>query len=587
MKKWDILKKISSDTPFHIEDVVNMLLDSRGLESKKERDVFLHPFDPYTLNNIDVGIEKRSLATALNRISRAIKNKESIVVYADYDADGICAGAIIWETLHHLKGNVMPYIPRRSDEGYGLSKLGIDNVVAQYHPGLIVTVDHGITAKDNVAYAKSLGIDVIVTDHHVKPEYLPDCIIVHTTQLCGAGVSWFVAKELLSGSGLNVPQSLTPFNERSSVDKELLALAAIGTIADLVPLVGPNRAIVKYGLEAINTTKRVGLDALIADAGLSKGKLSTFEISHILAPRLNAMGRLEHAMDALRLICTLQKDRALELAQKLSLTNKERQQMTVEMTAHALEIIKGTSLSKQGSSLGKKLIFLAHESYNQGVIGLIAGKLVEEYYLPALVIAKGEFISKASARSISGFNIVEAIRSCSDILIDVGGHPMAAGFTVETKNLVILQERMEILAEKELDEEKLTRKLKIDAEIPLEIVGVELWTALQQFQPFGFGNYEPVFVSKNVKVTDARLIGADGKHLKLKINQLTDPTNPSTSLRTSPTNLTNSLDAIAFNQGSLYNKLQPNAIIDIAYTIDMNEWNGKSNLQLKIKDIQQ
>jgi single-stranded-DNA-specific exonuclease len=541
MKKWEILNK------FHDEDIVQVLLKNRGLNKKQDIENFLNPGDPSTLTSEAVEIDAPSLHQAIQRIKKAIEKRESIVVYADYDADGITAGAIMWEALHELRATVMPYIPHRVDEGYGLSKIGIDNVVEQYHSKLIITVDHGISGKEKVDYAKSLGIDVIITDHHVKSKDLPDCTIVHTTKLCGAGVSWFLAKELTPSSSLE--------------------LAAIGTIADMVPLVGPNRAIVKHGLEIINKTNRVGLNALVKESGLTKGELSVFDVSHVLAPRLNAMGRLEHALDALRLLCTHRKERAMELAQKLGLTNKERQQLTVDTTAHALEIIKGTSLFKQGSALGKKLIFLAHESYNQGVIGLVAGKLVEEHYLPTIVVSKGELISKASARSISGFNIVEAIRQMSDILIDVGGHPMAAGFTVETKNLGVLQDRLEKLAEKELDEEKLTRVLKVDAEIPLEFVTEELWRKLQDFQPFGFGNPEPVFATRDVKVKDARLVGSAGKHLKLRLQ---------------PT----AMEAIAFNFGSLYGKLQPNAVVDIAYSINRDTWNGNSRLQLKIKDIQ-
>ncbi|MEK7065564.1 MAG: single-stranded-DNA-specific exonuclease RecJ, partial [Patescibacteria group bacterium] len=409
----------------------------------------------------------------------AIEKKESVVVYADYDADGITAGAIMWETLHKLGADVMPYIPHRVEEGYGLSIKGIDTVREKYNATLIVTVDHGITAWEKVKYAQSLGIDVIVTDHHVKPSKLPDCLIVHTTGISGAGVSWFVAKEL------------TPQPD--------LALAAIGTIADMMPLVGPNRSIAKYGLEAINKTSRVGLNALLADAGLTKGSLGTYEVSHMIAPRLNAMGRIEHALDALRLLCTGRKDKAAVLAQTLGLKNRERQQLTAETTVHALSLVPKTT---------KKLIFIVHESYNQGVIGLVAGKLVEEYYLPAIVVSKGEVYSKASARSIAGFNIVEAIRSASDILVDVGGHPMAAGFTVETKNLAALQDRLEKLAAKELSEDKLTRVLRIDAEIPLEMVTEELWQKLRAFEPFGFGNPEPTFATKRVKVAEARLVGA-------------------------------------------------------------------------------
>ncbi len=539
MKKWEILGKLEND------DVIPVLLHNRGLKTKKDIENFLHPPNPYSLKPSDVEINKSSLTLAANRIKRAIKNKESVVVYADYDADGITSGAIMWETLHHLGANVMPYIPHRVDEGYGLSVKGIDAVRELYHPTLIITVDHGITAKEKVAYASTLGIDVIVTDHHVKPAALPHCTIIHTTRLCGAGVSWFVAKEILDH-----------FKQTEiAVQHELLALAAIGTIADMVPLIGPNRSIVKEGLIVINKTQRIGLDALIREASLMKGTIATYEVSHILAPRLNAMGRIEHALDALRLLCTHRENKARELAQKLGLTNKERQQLTVETALHAKNLVPKTL---------KKLIFLAHETYNQGVIGLVAGKLVEEYYRPAVVVAKGEIYSKASARSIAGFNIVEAIRSNSDILVDVGGHPMAAGFTIETKNLPLLQRRLEELAEKELDENKLTRKLRVDMEIPLEVVTEELWKSIQDLQPFGFGNPEPVFITTGIIVDDIRLVGNDGKHLKLRLS---------------------GVDAIAFGMGDIYGKLKQGEAIDIAYTIDLDTWNGNRRLQLKIKDI--
>lgn len=284
------------------------------------------------------------------------------------------------------------------------------------------------------------------------------------------------------------------------------------------------------------------------------------------------MGRLEHAMDALRLLCTKQKDKAALLAQKLGMTNRDRQKLTEETVTHALGVLKGQALAVEGLALSnlRKLLFVVDPSYNPGVIGLVAGKLVEEYYRPTIVVSKGEVYSKASARSINGFNIVEAIRSCSDILVDVGGHPMAAGFTVETKHLIELEERLVGLAEKELDEDKLTRTLKIDAEIPLDLVTPELYKEIQQLQPFGFGNPEPVFATRGVKVLEARLVGLEGKHLKLKVVSL------------HPTHI---FDAIAFNQGALYGQLQSHPTIDLAYTIDMNTWNGTSRLQLKIKDI--
>jgi single-stranded-DNA-specific exonuclease len=271
------------------------------------------------------------------------------------------------------------------------------------------------------------------------------------------------------------------------------------------------------------------------------------------------MGRLVHAMDALRLLCTHREDKAILLARKLGLTNKERQQLTVDTSLHAKHIVQ--ERIKEGLP---KLLFVTHETYNQGVIGLVAGKLVEEYYRPAIVVARGLHVSKASARSIAGFNIVEAIKSCSDLLVDVGGHPMAAGFTVETKNLTELQTRLEGLADKKLTEALLTRELRIDTELPLAAVTNELWQKLREFEPFGFGSPEPVFATRGVTVSDTRLVGKDGKHLKLRVS---------------------SFDAIAFGMGKLLPQLAPGKPVDIAYTVDMNVWNGKKSLQLKLRDI--
>lgn len=555
-RKWQIHKEfVAGSQPITTESIVEAVLKDRGISTVKEREEFLNPTNPVTLTAADVGIDEEKLSAAIIRIMRAVKEKESIVVYADYDADGITAGAILWETLWKLGARVMPYIPHRVDEGYGLSEKGIDAVRLQYDPALIITVDHGITAKEQVEYAKKLGIEVIITDHHVKPDKLPKCIIVHTTKLSGSGVSWFLAKEL---NRINKTEN-----------RELIALPAIGTIADLLPLTGINRAIVKFGLSAMRKTNRIGLEALIRESGMEKSALDTYAVSHILAPRLNAMGRLEHALDALRLLCTNDGSKATLLAQKLGLTNKERQKLTEETVTHARDLF---TVSVSGDVSKKKLILLAHPSYNPGIIGLVAGRLVEEYYRPAIVLSIGDGFAKASARSIAGFNIVEAIRTCADLLVDVGGHPMAAGFTIAIENIDSLRKKLEALAEKELDDDKLTRVLKIDAEIPLGAIHQTLWKELQQLAPFGFGNYEPVFATRGVQVSDVRIIGATKKHLKLKVRE---PFSRDV------------VDAVAFNMAGEYGKLQSDALVDIAFTIDMNEWNGKRSLQLKVKDIQQ
>ena len=306
--------------------------------------------------------------------------------------------------------------------------------------------------------------------------------------------------------------------------------------------------------------------ALLKESGIIKDSITPYNISHGLAPRLNAVGRLEHAIDALRLLCTKNEEKAAMLSEKLGFTNKERQKITEDTVIHA----KGLVVEDDA-----KLLFVGDASYNQGIIGLVAGKLVEQYYKPSIVVSIGEEFTKASARSIVGFNIVEAIRECQDLLIDVGGHPMAAGFTVETKNIDALKLKLLEIAKRDISEEMLLRKLRVDAEIPLSVVTLDLYNAIQQLSPFGQGNYEPVFATKQVKVTEARLVGATGKHLKLRISSQTSLTSSNSLI----------LDCIAFGMGDLYGKLNEKPLVDIAYGIDLNVWNGTKKLQLVVKDI--
>ena len=391
---------------------------------------------------------------------------------------------------------------------------------------------------------------------------------MHTTQLAGAGVAWFVAKELISS------QSAVDYSQFNigNFKKELLALVAIGTIGDMVPLTHANRSIAKYGLDALNETERIGLKSLFENTGLELGNIGTYEVSFMIVPRLNAMGRIVHALDAMRLLCAPNVGRARELAQKLSETNRDRQKMTIDATFHAKEIV---ALGVKSKALSK-ILFIAHEEYNQGVIGLVAGKLVEEFYRPAIVVAIGERYSKASARSISGFNIIEAIRSCSELLIDCGGHPMAAGFTFETQKLVALKQKLETLAEAQINAELLTRILKIDTELDLKNINMDLWRTLVTLEPFGMGNPQPIFATRKVIIQDARLVGVEGKHLKLMVRSENNLTIKQ---------LNNGISAIGFGMGKYCVDLKIGQPIDIAYSLDLNEWNGRASLQLKLKDI--
>lgn len=554
MKKWNIRNTFVKESEQKEEEhILSILLGNRGITGNNDVAGFLNPPDPRSLTAMDVGIDTTELTRALKRIRTAIDNKESIVVYADYDADGITAGAVMWETLWKLGARVMPYIPDRKGEGYGLSRPGIDAVQDQFDPSLIITVDHGISARDNIAYAATLGIDVIVTDHHTKPEHPPECIVVHTTALSGSGVSWFVTKELLRAADKQ--------NENAG---DTVGLAAMGTIADLVPLTGPNRAIVKAGLEQLRKTGRFGFTALLADAGITGEALDTYSVSHMLAPRINAMGRIDHALDALRLLCTTDPVKAKVLARKLGLTNTERQKMTEESVQHAL------GLMPKEPEVIKKLIFIAHESYNQGIIGLVAGKLTERHYRPSVVLSIGDGVAKASARSIPGFNIIDAIRTCGDLLVDAGGHPMAAGFTVSTENLHLLEERLVAFAENTITDDMLVRSLDIDLGIPLWHMSESLWRAIRDMAPFGVGNPQPVFASVGLTVSDARIIGSNRTHVKFRVKG---------------EGMRSTIDAIAFTMADRYGDLVSGSPIDAAYTLDMNEWNGKRSLQLKVRDL--
>lgn len=542
---WKILNKPKEETLSN-KEIVEILLKNRGLETKKAIKEFLNPTDPVDFTAKDLGIDETEVKKAIKRIRKAIENGEDILVYGDYDADGICATAILWETLFKITKKVLPYIPERLSEGYGLNENSIKNLkLKNENLGLIITVDHGITASEKIKFAKNLGIDIIVCDHHQIGKEKPVCeAVVHTDQVCAAAISWFVSRELANSA-------------------DYLDLVAIASIADLESLVGINRSFVKFGLEALNKTCRLGILSILEEAGIEKGKIGTYEVGFIIAPRLNAMGRMGHALESLRLICTNHKDKAKGLAQKLGLTNKERQELTEEITLHARNLF----LEEYKDNF-PKLIIVSHESYKEGVIGLAAGKLTEEFYRPAIVISKGGVYSKASARSISGFNIIEAIRAVSELIVEAGGHPMAAGFTVETVKIEEFKERILKEAEKQITEEILEKSLKIDLELPFLLASLDLWKEIQNLTPFGLGNPEPVFAAE-AAVKDLRKVGATGKHLKIVLGF----------------GEKDFIEGIGFNLGERAEELALGDRVKVVYSLTLNEWNGNKKIEAKIKDI--
>ena len=380
-RRWEVLGKTPKRS-ISLKEIEKILLKNRGLTGEKARKEFLSPTAPEALTLKGLGINQLQVKKAVERIKKAGKKGEMIIVYGDYDADGISATAVLWERLYSLGLNVLPPIPERVSEGYGLNSESIKKLKEENPSlGLIVTVDHGIVAGAQVEAAKKLGIDVIVTDHHQPGGKKPKpYALIHTTQIGGAALAWILAREIKS--------------VRDGLD-----LVAIGTIADQLPLVGANRSFAKYGLVSLNSTQRVGLNALFSEAGIVKGEIGPYEVGFMIAPRINAMGRLVHAIDSLRLLCTKNNQRAGELARLLNKTNLERQRIVEEVVLHALR-------QAQDESFARSVIVVAHESYHEGVIGLAAARLVEEFYRPAIVISKKGKIAKASARSISGFNII-------------------------------------------------------------------------------------------------------------------------------------------------------------------------------------
>ena len=534
------------------EDIVDILLENRGLKTKKEREEFFNPRDPEKLALKELKISRSQVEKAIKRIKSAKNNKEKIIVYGDYDADGVCATAIMWEALHYLECDVMPFLPDRFSEGYGLSaetvkKLKIKNQELK----IIITVDNGIVANEAVNTANNLGIDVIITDHHQKGKKLPKAhSIIHTTQIGGAGLAWIVAREVRKS-----------FQSNKNLEiRKGLELCAIGTIADQLSLLGPNRSFAKYGLEALNNTERPGLLALFKEAAIDPGNLGTYGVNFVIAPRINAMGRMEHAIDSLRLVCTKSPARASELAHLLSSTNLERQKVVESVVLHAR---KAASEQTWGGA-----IVLGHETYHEGVIGLAASKLVEEFYRPAIVFSKGDEISKASARSIPGFNIIEAIRELDHLTEGGGGHPMAAGFSIKSDKLATFIREFEAISKKLLTEDVLKKQLRIDTEIDFNQINDELEEKLQRFEPAGIGNPRPVFMSKRVSILAVRIVGRGSKHLKAQFE--CDG---------------KIFSAIGFGMGYFLPKLSTEKKVDIAYNIEENIWNGNREIQVKLKDI--
>ncbi len=564
-KKWitappvpeQILRQYSGMDP-----VLAQILYNRGLTTPADAADFLY------FRDIDSNpFQMKGMNRAVDRIRRAIRQKEPIVVYGDFDADGVTSTTLLMQTLRALGAEAKPYIPHRADEGYGLNSKALLKL-KRAGAGLVVTVDCGIRSVQEVEDAKAEGLDLIITDHHSVGAQIPPALAVinpkqedcpyHEIEpmLAGVGVAFKLAQALLRAAAHD------RHNPPTISEEVLLDLVAIGTVADLVPLNSlQNRALVRRGLEVLNQARRPGVRALLDVAGVEPGKVTAMSIGYGLGPRINAAGRLGSAMTAYHLLAASDIRQAAKLALELQELNTERQNLTRE----AQDMIR--ERLEQEDTEGLPLIFASDPSFQPGIVGLVAGRLTEEFYRPAVVMEEGATESRASCRSIPQFDITAALDECADLLLRHGGHAQAAGFTVANQNVPVLVERLTHLASERLAGEQLRPTLELDAELDVNRLSEDLWETLQLLEPTGYHNSAPVLMMSNAFIVERRTVGRDDRHLKFSVQRAGRPP----------------LDAIAFGMGEWAKDLS--GYFDLAYQLEINEWNGRRTLQLNVQDI--
>jgi len=553
-RRWHMLPPIPRDYldgAAGLSPLVTQLLFNRGIITPSQVRSFLGTdesllADPFLLTD---------MSRAVSRLYRALLSGETIAVYGDYDVDGITATAILVKGFSCLGSQAVPYIPHRLAEGYGLKSAALEQLREQ-GISLVVTVDCGITAVSQVEKAGRRGLDIIITDHHTPPVDLPPALALINPRLSGSA---YPCKDLTgAGVAFKLLQALFQSLGRESELDGLFDLVALGTIADIAPLFGENRYLVKRGLEQINAAPRLGLRQMIAQTGLNDGQISAENVSWLLAPRLNAAGRMAHALTSYNLLMTESPEEAVELSLWLEKKNTERQRLTLKTLASARE-----QVMEQGQL---PLLFASDRDYAGGILGLVAGRLSEEFYRPAVVVRIGEKLSSGSCRSIPEFNIALALTQCRHLLTEFGGHSQAAGFTLPTRDLPRLKEELLKLAGEALEGVELVPSLEIDAEVDLSHLNGSAFREMQTLAPFGQGNRMPVLLSRRVDVVNCVTMGNDGGHLRLKLKQGGREWN-----------------AVAFGFGDCLSEVSSR--LDIVYNLEIDWWGGEGKLRLTILDF--
>jgi single-stranded-DNA-specific exonuclease len=536
-----------------ISTTIASILVSRGYDTIEKINKFIHP----KIEDMHSPFLMRDMERAVSRIITAVHKKEKILIYGDYDVDGVTSVSLLYSILKKIGANVDYYIPHRLKEGYGLSEEGVSYSLKTY-VNLIITVDCGIGESEKVRELLGNGIDVIITDHHESGAKLPNSVPVLDPmvddypfkQLSGCGVAFKLAQALYKRLGLS---------ERDIFS--WLDITALSTVADVMPIIEENRVITKYGLLLIEKTKKPGLQALLKVSGLANKKLNTYHIGFILGPRINAQGRLGEASEAVKLLITRDRGEAAKIAKSLDEENRKRIAIQENIVKEAEEIVQKTEIKNL------KGIVLASDEWHPGVIGIAASRVAEKYYRPTVLIAIEDNIGKGSARSIPKFHLLSALRECEDSLISLGGHKLAAGLTIERANIEEFKKKFNKIAENRLKEDDLIPGLNIDIEIPLKKINQSLLNEIKTLSPYGLGNPVPTFITRNVQIIGyPKVVG--NNHLKFKVREIDKQ-----------------IRCIAFNLGNLYPQIDTGVRVDIVYQVKENEWLGEKKLQLNIKNI--
>lgn len=542
---------------FRIPRVFATILFNRGIDKEK-----MLPFLQKSMQNVVNPMAMTDMEKAAERVKAAVENKEKIVVYGDYDVDGITSTALLCEFLSSLGADVDYYIPDRKGEGYGINIMAV-NKLLKSGVKLLITVDCGITAIGEVEFAALQNMDVIITDHHTCKDRIPTAAkaIVNPKrddeypfkELAGVGVAFKLAMAVSMKMGISATETFNKY----------IDLAAIGTIADVVPLIDENRIITDRGIKSLNQTTRPGIYALLEQSGIQPHTLTAASVAFSIAPRLNASGRLGKASTGVQLLLTKDEKEAKEIAKELDIQNKERQITEQQILEEALEMI-----AKDPNFEKKKVIVLAHEDWHHGVIGVVASRISEKYYKPCILISHSNGIGKGSGRSIEGFNLFDALSECGELLTQFGGHKIAAGLTINVSEIERFSEKINRYADEQLSDDDMIPVVNVDCPVSERAVTLENVKLLSKLEPFGVGNEKPVFSLHGVTILHISAVGADKKHLRITVQKNAFQIN-----------------GIGFSFGEYANHFCQGDIVDIAFQMDINNFQGKQSVQLLIKDI--